>query len=497
MFIEKNVRKILPLFVFLFLCSCAFMPPADNDNEVAITILQMNDVYEIDPVNGGKEGGLARVATLRDQLLRRNPDTITVLAGDLFSPSALGTAPYKDGRLNGKQMVATMNALGLDYITFGNHEFDLKKGSFYDRLKESKFTWISSNCFTEKRGTFPGVVEEKVIDIKGVKIGIFGITLPKTQTDYVTYKDPFAAAEQKVAELRPKVDILLALTHLNKDDDIQLASRFPEIDLILGGHEHENMQFWRGKDFTPIFKADANARTVYIHNLRYSASTDKKLDISSELYRITDELSDQPKTAAVVKKWREIGYAGFGKEGLQPDRVVTTTDAELDGREASVRNFSTKLTDLIAQAFLSVSEEAQLSFYNGGSIRFDDILPAGDITEYDIIRILPFGGDIVTVTMQGSLLEQTLIQGKASKGEGGFLQTGNVSGGEEGDPWLIGGKELDPDAEYAVAVLDYLVKIGDDKLKFLVNNPDVPIIADNGDVRKALIAELKKRFSVQ
>ncbi|MCI5160142.1 MAG: hypothetical protein D3906_17315 [Candidatus Electrothrix sp. AUS1_2] len=132
--------------------------------------------------------------------------------------------------------------------------------------------------------------------------------------------------------------------------------------------------------------------------------------------------------------------------------------------------------------------------YNGGAIRVDDILPVGDITEYDVIRILPFGGKIVTVTMKGSLLEQTLAQGRASKGEGGFLQTGNVSGGGEGTPWLIGGKALDPDAEYTVAVLDYLIKVGDDKLKFLVSNPDVPIIADNGDVRKALIAELKKRF---
>ena len=57
-----------------------------------ITLLQMNDVYEITPVNNGKLGGLARVATLRKQLLKENPNTYTLLAGDLFSPSALGTA---------------------------------------------------------------------------------------------------------------------------------------------------------------------------------------------------------------------------------------------------------------------------------------------------------------------------------------------------------------------------------------------------------------------
>ena len=75
------MKKILPLFTFLLLCSCSGLSPVTNNREVSITILQMNDVYEIDPVNGGREGGLARVATLRDQLLQRNSNTLTVLAG--------------------------------------------------------------------------------------------------------------------------------------------------------------------------------------------------------------------------------------------------------------------------------------------------------------------------------------------------------------------------------------------------------------------------------
>ncbi|MCI5222825.1 MAG: bifunctional metallophosphatase/5'-nucleotidase [Candidatus Electrothrix sp. AR4] len=458
----------------------------------------MNDVYEIDPVNGGKEGGLARVATLRDLLLRKNPDTITVLAGDLFSPSALGTAPYKGSRLNGKQIVSAMNALGLDYITFGNHEFDLKKEPFYDRLNESKFEWISSNCFTENGTPFPKVAESKIIEIKGVKIGIFGVTIEKNQVNYATYKDPFTTAQKQVTELRPKVDILIALTHLNMDDDVRLANQFPDIDLILGGHEHENMQFRRGINYTPIFKADANARTVYIHNIFYdkSKTAKKKLTITSKLQRITDTLPDQIKTAKVLKKWREIGYAGFSKHGFNPNQAVTTSDVELDGLEASVRNVPTKLTKLIAQSMLTAAEGAQVSIYNSGAVRIDDVLPSGQITEYDVIRILPFGGDIVTVQMKGSLLKRVLEQGRANKGGGGYLQTGNVSGGKKG-PWLIEGKKLDEDAEYAVAILEFLVKIGDDNLEFLVNNPETQLIDNNGDIRKALIIELQKTFTAE
>lgn len=500
---KAMLKKILITLVLpLFLCSCIpgkqlpTLAEKKDSKTVKISILQMNDVYEIAPVSGGKEGGLARVAALRDQLLAQNPNTITMLAGDLFSPSALGTAPYENGKLTGQQIIATMNALGLDYITFGNHEFDLKREEFYARLKESQFHYISSNCFDENGKPFPDVVDSTVLDVQGVKIGIFGVTIPSKKADYVTYQDPFTAAQQEITKLRPKSDILIALTHLNFQDDIRLANRFPELDLILGGHEHENMQFWRGKKFTPIFKADANARTVYVHDLTYdrTAQEGHRLTVSSHLERITDALPEQEKTAKVVEKWQQIGYDGFRKAGFEPERVVATSNVNLDGLEASVRNGSTRLTELIMQAMLSAAPETQLSICNSGGIRIDDVLPAGPITEYDVIRILPFGGNIVTTKMKGAVLKRVLEQGQKNKGSGAYLQTGNVSGGN-GVPWLINGKVLDEEAEYSVAILEFLLTVGDSNLKFLVNNPEVPILENKGDLRKALIDELQKAFS--
>jgi hypothetical protein len=67
-------------------------PPKLNNPHLYIqwTFLQMNDVYELIPLGGGKKGGLARVATIRKLLLQENPNTITFLAGDVVSPSALG-----------------------------------------------------------------------------------------------------------------------------------------------------------------------------------------------------------------------------------------------------------------------------------------------------------------------------------------------------------------------------------------------------------------------
>jgi 2',3'-cyclic-nucleotide 2'-phosphodiesterase (5'-nucleotidase family) len=67
-------------------------PPVLNSPHLYIqwTFLQMNDVYELKPLGGGNKGGLARVATIRKLLRQENPNTITVISGDIVSPSALG-----------------------------------------------------------------------------------------------------------------------------------------------------------------------------------------------------------------------------------------------------------------------------------------------------------------------------------------------------------------------------------------------------------------------
>jgi len=89
----NNVTSVVdthrPLLTFL---DDIGSPPKLNNPHSYIqwTFLQMNDVYELIPLGGGKKGGLARVATIRQLLLQENPNTITVLCGDVVSPSALG-----------------------------------------------------------------------------------------------------------------------------------------------------------------------------------------------------------------------------------------------------------------------------------------------------------------------------------------------------------------------------------------------------------------------
>ena len=205
-------------------------------------LVQMNDIHEVTPVSGGTQGSLARVATLRKQLLAENPHTYTILSGDMVNPSALGTARVDGERLAGKHMMAVMNVLGLDYATFGNHEFDLNEEQFLQRLEESEFTWFSSNALTVDGQPFPNVPDHVIFTVDDgenapIQVGMFGVMIDKNQPSYVAYTDAMEATKAQVDALAGQVDVLIAVTHLQLPEDRVLAQTFPEIDLIVGGHE--------------------------------------------------------------------------------------------------------------------------------------------------------------------------------------------------------------------------------------------------------------------
>jgi 5'-nucleotidase len=477
-------------------------PPRGESSVVEVTILHINDVYEITPVEGGRAGGLARVATLLDRLEAENPYTVMLLGGDLFSPSAIGTAEVEGERLAGRQMVAVLNQVGLDWATFGNHEFDVGEDAFRERLAESEFGWVSANVSTASGEPWPGVEPWTVITFGDgggptLRLGLLGATLQSGDPPWVKVADPIPALAAQARELRDGIDVLVALTHLALDQDKALAEAVAEIDLVLGGHEHENWELRRGSDFTPVFKADANVRSVYVIRLRYDTAT-RELAIDGELVPVTAAIPEDPETAAVVERWVELAFDAFRRAGSEPEAAVTTIPEALDGRESSVRNRPTNLTDLVAEAMLAAASGtatgAQAAVFNSGSIRIDDVLPPGPLSQYDVIRVLPFPSAIVLTEMKGSLLTKVLDQGLSNQGTGGYLQKAGVSQAEGGN-WRIGGAPVDPEATYKVALTDFLLTGREANLGYLTeDNPDLEVLQTLDDIRKAVIAELEKRY---
>jgi 2',3'-cyclic-nucleotide 2'-phosphodiesterase (5'-nucleotidase family) len=82
----------------------------------------------------------------------------------------------------------------------------------------------------------------------------------------------------------------------------------------------------------------------------------------------------------------------------------------------------------------------------------------GNLSQYDCLRVLPFANNIVTVNINGTLLQTVLAQGLANAGHGSYLvPSHNVQQNAAGSGWLIDGVPLDANTRYTMAVTDYLL----------------------------------------
>lgn len=504
------MNKIFRLF-FLFVFHAGILFTQTSE----VVFLQMNDVYEIAPIQGGKYGGLARVSTIKQNLLKQNSYTFMVLSGDFISPSALGTSDYNGERINGAQMVDVLNNIGLDYATFGNHEFDYKVDVLQKRINESKFEWIVNNVkenqnsqlskFSRSNGTNTTEFPEYIIlrlpgYIKGqqIRIGITGICINNNKQPYVVYDDYYSSAKRIYNIIKDSIDCFVAMTHLEVEQDRELAKQLPEINLIMGGHEHVNNMEKVGT--TIIAKADANAKTVYVHKLVFDMHN-KLINIKSDLVNVDESIPEDPNAKTAVDLWVDRAYKGFIAKGFDPAKVVTTLTEPLDGRDEYIRTQQTNLGRVIAQSMLNASAGSDAAIFNSGSVRLDDEL-MGEVSQYDIIRTLPFGGKIIDVELKGSLLLKLLETGRKNSGSGGYLQYANISYDSAGGKWSVGNKSLDESANYKVAVSAYLLTGLEQNMAFFTkDNPDIIKIIEpdaantadlRNDVRLAIISYLEK-----
>ncbi|MDX1909173.1 MAG: bifunctional metallophosphatase/5'-nucleotidase [Bacteroidia bacterium] len=503
-------RWLVPVLLLLTGCSL-FRPTASHQEAATIAILHINDVYEISPLENGTVGGMARVATLRRQLETQYPNrSFAVLSGDFLSPSVMGTVKLDGERVRGAQMVDAMNQAGITWVTFGNHEFDIPEADLQKRINESRFTWIAGNVrhqtaagpvpFARAEGGRevpfqPWIIQEVPLpDGQLFRLGIIAVCLPFNKAPYVHYEDVFASAAAHYDLLKGQTDAVVAITHLNYADDSLLALRVPGLALIMGGHDHTQMFHRVGQ--VPIAKADANAKTAWIHRLQYNTRS-KTVAIASELVPVDASVPMEPETQTVVGSWESRAYQAFKDQGFVLDETVTLLSVPLDGLEAHIRTSQTNLGAALTDAMLVASPDAALAVINSGSVRIDDYLQ-GKVTQFDLIRALPFGGRVLKVDMQGDLLKLLLDTGAANTGSGGYLQLGRVT--RKGDTWVIGGAALDPARVYRVAITDFLMTGGEKNMGFLLpSHPGVrqviePGAADlNRDIRMVLAEYLKSR----
>jgi 2',3'-cyclic-nucleotide 2'-phosphodiesterase (5'-nucleotidase family)/inosine-uridine nucleoside N-ribohydrolase len=492
---RRTTSGSLPLLALL-----ALLAPAPAWSEEALgsresaqlTILHLADVYSISPVDGGKAGGLARVATIKKQLATEKRNVIVTLAGDFLSPSVAS------GIFRGIQMVESLNVMELDIATLGNHEFDFGSEVLRQRMDQADWDWVVTNVLDAATGQpMGGAAPYLVREYGDLKVGFLGLCLAGAEinprnTEGLDFLDPFEAAGGVLEELeREEVDLVIALTHLDYADDVRLAQRFPRIDLVLGGHEHFPITSQVGG--TLITKPGSDAR--FISRIDVSRPhSEAAIEKHFELVAVSEDIEDDPATATVVADWE-------AQIDEQLDVIVGSTSQPLDAVAESVRSGESNLGNLMADAMRRATG-AEIAIINGGSIRSNRIYPAGELSRRDILAIHPFGGVVCEVEVPGSVVLRALEHGVSRLGEsvGRFPQVSGLRfsvdpdkpAGNRVQDVFVGEEALDAERLYRVAVGDYMLDGGDGYSMFA----DARVLVD-GEEGPLLVSALAETVETQ
>lgn len=230
------------------------VPALTSKKKRHITILHTNDTHsQIEPFKANhnrhaNKGGVARRATLIEQIRKENKHTLLLDAGDIFQ----GT-PYFN-YFGGELEFKLMSMLQYDVATIGNHDFDNSIEGLYKQLPHAKFDFVSANYDFKNTVLDTHVKPYKIITKDGIKIGIFGLGIEldglvgKNMYKETAYLDPVGITQDITQQLKhsEKCDLIICLSHLGyhyKNDptkiaDLNLAKLTKDIDLIIGGHTH-------------------------------------------------------------------------------------------------------------------------------------------------------------------------------------------------------------------------------------------------------------------
>ncbi len=483
-------------------------PPAGRDATLGATL---------DPSNT-QVGGAEYLASTLSTLRAKARYSQTVAAGDL-----IGGSPFLSGLFHDEPAVESLNALGLDVSSVGNHEFDegadelirMQRGGCHPVDKcyapwgpggypGADFRWLAANVVRKDTGrtVLPGTWVER---LGGVKVGYIGMTLEATPAlvaqsgiQGLEFRDEVETANRAARELRRRgVQTIIVLLHEGglqtgtyqqcvgiSGPIVDIAKNLhPEIDLVVTGHTHQpyvcNIPDPRGKP-RMVTSASSFGRVVTETTLTINARSgevDRAATVSTN--HLVPRTNPDPVQNEIIDRWTAAA-APIANE------VVGTITADIlrsEGRDAEG-----PLANLIADAQLAATTSpgdggAQIAFMNPGGVRANLTASQisggeqpGEVTYGEAFAVQPFGNLLVTMDLTGAQIERLLEQQAiaARPGAGEVLILGVSRGftfsydpaapfGSRVDPASIrlNGTMLDAAATYRIVTNNFLADGGD------------------------------------
>jgi 5'-nucleotidase len=520
------MKRAFSLLLALALTACATTPrPVQPAAPIEVQILAFNDFHgnletpgpvEVTEDDGSKRkivtGGAANLAGALAAARTGHPYSVTVSAGDTIGASPLISANYLD-----EPTIAAMNALGLEFNSVGNHEFDKgvdelqrmqaggcarftrRQPCAVEPFAGARFRYLAANVAgADGKTVFPATgLKTFGAGRDAITIGFIGMTLKETAKVVtpsgvrgVAFADEAATANALVPALKAQgADAIVVLIHQggktatftsgNSCDGLKggilpiIEKLDPAITTIVSGHTH-----W-------AYVCDRGAGGTSGGRLLTSAGKNGYFftDIRLEFDRASHRLIGQHAANQVV---------GNGEHGQQPavralvDRyaaAIAPVANRLIGRlsEPAKRDpddWESPAADLIADSMLAATRSpdmggAQIALVNVTGVRVD--LPGGDVRYADAFAMMPFGNNLVVMTLTGAQLKTVLEQQFAGPARAsgkpaalspseGFTYTVDLGrpAGERVVAMALDGKPVDPDGRYRIVTNNYLASGGDD-----------------------------------
>jgi len=436
--------------------------PALPNASAELTLLQVNDADTLLPTGKAKEGTLPRVATMVNELRASRPHVLFVHAGDMISPAA------DSSLFKGANMVEGFSRTGIDVAVLGNHEFDFGADTLEELAKAASFPWLAANVTWADTGRRVAGTKDHIIkDLDGIKIGIFGVVTQESgllpAAKGMVFADPVVAAGQQIELLKAQgVDFVIALTHLDIKEDMELARRYPEIVHISGGHNHDEMVHFTER--ATITKSGTHARKVARIDFRFErVGGVRTVTRTVQLVEVSPDITPDIEVQAVVER-----YTANLQKKMEVE--IGRTRVPLDAITAHVRNQETNFGNFVTDV-ARAALDADIGLLNSGAIRPNSVIKPGPITRGTLISLLPYDAYLVKLRLTGKQLLDVLEYGcgHVGKSYGRFPQVSGLSfklrtteaDGPRVSEVKVGERPLDLTASYTLVTNEFLFKGGD------------------------------------
>lgn len=398
---KKCNSKLLIAFIVLFII-ISISSFATNARFIVFHTSDIHGHIEARPIQNSTAtpkplvGGFAILKNCIDQVKKlpenKNTRLLYFDSGDLFQ----GTPVVN--RTKGKVMIDLMNAVGLSATTIGNHDFDYSYENLIAQFHKANFPIICCNVFDRKTGRIPKIITPyKIFTFNGKRLGLIGIDTPNTPSmsiaknvKNVIFKNPVPILKKIIKKMKlAKVDFILLLSHLGFDQDLLLAEKVRDINLILGGHSHtyKSRITYAGPDNTAIIHSGAYLAHTSEITIELNDNMPPSIELNS-IELLKSKYGENPK----IKRIEESYLNEIKKE---MDKVIGHNKVTL---HRGVCGGDSNLGSIISDAMREASN-SDFAFINFGGIR--ESMYKGDVTVGDIFKIQPFDNTIDVLTMKG------------------------------------------------------------------------------------------------